>query len=166
MHIFFCVLFNLIIAASNIGKCQCRDFLRRSWYNFFQWGNIRYTTLHSPFFPKIWGFVLKKLLSIYDSKYSTSLATTFFHLTGNCWIPSRKTMRLLRRSTNRSIFWLLHKSGNADEPGRVPSIETNGSRKEQCLENMAGRVRLPILAFPSMSWPVLRHMAEHCHVGG
>ena len=42
-----------------------------------------------------------------------------------------KTMRLLRRSTNRSIFLLYHMSGNADEPGRVPSIETNGSRKEQ-----------------------------------
>ena len=32
-------------------------------------------------------------------------------------------MRLLTRSTNRSIFWLFHKSGNDDEPGRVPSIE-------------------------------------------
>ena len=36
---------------------------------------------------------------------------------------------------------------NANEPGRVPSIEKNGSRKEQRLESMAGRVRLPILAF-------------------
>ena len=45
------------------------------------------------------------------------------------------TIRLLRWSTNRSIFWLLHNSGNADEPGRVSSIETNGSRKEQRLES-------------------------------
>ena len=58
-----------------------------------------------------------------------------------------KTMRLLRRSTNRSIFWLLHKSGNADEPGPVPSIETNGSWKEQRLESTAGGVDLPFQRF-------------------
>ena len=38
-----------------------------------------------------------------------------------------KMMRLLRRSTNRTIFWLLHKSENAEEPSPVPSIETNVS---------------------------------------
>ena len=58
-----------------------------------------------------------------------------------------KVMRLLRRSRNRSIFWLLHKSGNADEPDRTPSIKTNGSRKEQRLEGTAGGVRSPISAF-------------------
>ena len=72
-----------------------------------------------------------------------------------------KTMHLLRWSTNRSIFWLLHKSGNADEPGRVPSIGTSGSRKEQRLESKERGVKPPILAFPSMSWPILRHVAEH-----
>ena len=46
---------------------------------------------------------------------------------------------------------LLHESGNADESGRVSSIKTNGSRKEQRLESMAGDVRFPISAFPSMS---------------
>ena len=48
------------------------------------------TTLLPPFIPKIWGFIDKKWLSIYDSKYCPSLATTFFHLSGNCRIPSRK----------------------------------------------------------------------------
>ena len=71
----------------------------------------------------------------------------------------------LRRSTNRSIFWLLHKSGNADEPSYAPSIETNSSRKEQRLESTASGVRLPISAFLSMSWPVLRNTAKHCHAG-
>ena len=37
---------------------------------------------------------------------------------------------LLRRSTNRSIFWLVQKSGNTDEPIRVPSMKTNASRKK------------------------------------
>ena len=62
-----------------------------------------------------------------------------------------KTMHLLRPSTNRSIFLLLRKSGNADEPGHVPSIETNGTRKEQRLESTAGRVGPSITAFSSMS---------------
>ena len=34
------------------------------------------------------------------------------------------------RSTNQSIFGLLNKTGDADEPGHVPSIKTNGRRKE------------------------------------
>ena len=67
-------------------------------------------------------------------------------------------MRLLRRPTNRFFFWLLYKSGNAAKPGRVPSIKTNGSRKEKRLESTAGRGRPPISAFPSMSWPVLLHV--------
>ena len=75
-------------------------------------------------------------------------------------------MRLLKRFTNRFIFCLLHNSRNVDEPGRVPSIEINGSRKEKRLENTAGGVRPPISAFPSMSWPVLWHVAEHCHAEG
>ena len=48
-----------------------------------------------------------------------------------------KTMRLLRRSTKRSIFRFLSKGGNANEPGCVPSIETNASRKKQRLEDTA-----------------------------
>ena len=75
-----------------------------------------------------------------------------------------KTMRLLRRSTNRSIFWLRHKSGNADEPGCVPSIETNSSRKEQRLESTKGAVRTPISTFPgSRVSPVLQHWNDRCH---
>ena len=66
---------------------------------------------------------------------------------------------------NRSIFLLLHNSGNADDPGRVLSIETNGSGKESSLENTAGGVRPPTTALPSISWPVLRHVAEHCDAG-
>ena len=67
----------------------------------------------SLFFPKIWGFILEKWLSIYDSKYSPSLST--------------------------------------DKSGRVPSIETEGIRKEQRLESTAASIRPPISAFPSMT---------------
>ena len=38
----------------------------------------------------------------------------------------------------------------------MPSIETNGSQKEQCLESTVGGVRPPILAFPSKPSPVLQ----------
>ena len=46
-----------------------------------------------------------------------------------------KTGHLLRLSTNRSNFLLLHKTGSA---GRVPLIETSDSQREQRLENTAG----------------------------
>jgi len=59
-----------------------------------------------------------------------------------------KTGHLLRISTNRSNFLLLHKTGSA---GRVPLIEISDSQREQRLENTAGGVGLPISTFPSMS---------------
>ncbi|GBP45053.1 Spermine synthase [Eumeta japonica] len=48
-----------------------------------------------------------------------------------------KTGHLLKRSTNRSNFLLLHKTGSAGQPGRVPLIETSDSPREQRLENTA-----------------------------
>ena len=60
-----------------------------------------------------------------------------------------KTGHLL--STNRSNFLLLHKTGSAGQPGRVPLIETSDSQREQRLENTAGGVGLRISTFPSMS---------------
>ena len=74
-----------------------------------------------------------------------------------------KTGHLLRLSTNRSNFLLLHKTGSAGQPGRVPLIETSDSQREQHLENTAGGVGLPISTFPSMSWPLSQHGVEHCH---
>ena len=41
-----------------------------------------------------------------------------------------KTGDLLRLSTNRSNFLLLHKTGSAGQPGRVPLIETSDSQRE------------------------------------
>ena len=49
-----------------------------------------------------------------------------------------KTGHLLRLSTNRSNFLLLHKTGSAGQPGRVPLIETSDSQSEQRLENKPG----------------------------
>ena len=57
--------------------------------------------------------------SLHNQKEIQFLAMIGYHL--------EKAMLLLRRSTNRFIIRLLHKSGNADEPGRVASIETNDS---------------------------------------
>ncbi|KYM79408.1 hypothetical protein ALC53_10136 [Atta colombica] len=62
-----------------------------------------------------------------------------------------KTGQLLRLSTNRSNFLLLHKTGSAGQPGRVPLIETSDSQREQRLENTAGGVGLPISTFPNIS---------------
>ena len=52
---------------------------------------------------------------------------------------------------NRSMYLLLHKNGNADKPGRVPSIETNGSNSNSTV----GGVRPPISVFPNRLLPVL-----------
>ncbi|KYM84223.1 hypothetical protein ALC53_05461 [Atta colombica] len=62
-----------------------------------------------------------------------------------------KIGHLLRLSTNRSNFLLLHKTGSADQPGRVPLIETSDSQREQRLENTAGGVGLSLSTFSSMS---------------
>ena len=45
---------------------------------------FRCKTLLLPFFHRIWGFILKKWLPIYDLKYCPTLGTTFFHLSDNC----------------------------------------------------------------------------------
>jgi len=103
------------------------------------------------FFSEIRGFIVKNWLYIYDSKYCPSLATTFSHLSGNVRIPREKIGHLLRLSTNRSNFLLLHKTGSAGQPSRVPLIETSDSQREQRLENTAGGVGFPISIFPSMS---------------
>ncbi|GFX87966.1 uncharacterized protein TNCV_4374311 [Trichonephila clavipes] len=62
-----------------------------------------------------------------------------------------KTGHLLKRSMNRSNFLLLHKTGTAGQPGRVPLIETSDNLREQGLKDTAGGVGLPISTFPSMS---------------
>ena len=85
------------------------------------------------------------------------------HLSGSVRIPRWKTGHLLKRFTNRSNFLLLHKTGSAGQPGRVPLIETSDSPSEPLLENTAGGVGLPISTFPSMSWPLSQHGVEHCH---
>jgi len=107
-----------------------------------------YNFASAVFFPKF--EALKNWLYIYDSKYCSSLATTFSHLSGS---ESRveKTGHLLKLSMNRSNYLLLHKIGSAGQTGRVPLIETSDSQREQRLENTAGGVGLPISTFPSMS---------------
>ena len=80
---------------------------------------------------------------------SPSLATTFSHFRVAYESRIEKTGHLLRLSTNRSNFLLLHKTGSAGQPGHVPLIETSDSQKEQRLENTADGVGLPNV--PSMS---------------
>ena len=71
---------------------------------------IKCTTLLPPFFLKIWGFILKKWLPIYDSKYCPSLATTFFYLFGNFRIPSRKK-KLVPRNAEHNLGTVNIRSG-------------------------------------------------------
>jgi len=105
------------------------------------------------FFSEIRGFIVKNWLYIYDSKYCPSLTTTFSLLIFRVAYESRveKTGHLLRLSTNRSNFLLLHKTGSDGQPARVPLIETSDSQREQRLENTADGVGLSISTFPSMS---------------
>jgi len=117
----------------------------------------------SVVFSEIRSFIVKNWLYIYNSKYCPSLVTTFSHLSGSVRIPRRKNCHLLKLSTNRSNFLLLHKTGSADQPGRMPLIEISDSQKEQRLENTADGVGLPISMFSSMSWPLSQHGVEHCH---
>ena len=144
----------------SITLCFCTAISTRCKY-------IRCTTVLPPFSPKFEALFFKNddLFMTQNTVRREPLLFSIF-LAIYCRIPSRKTIRLLRWSTNRSIFWLLHKSGNADEPGLVPSIETSCSWKKQLLESTTGGVRPPISTFPSMSWPVLWHVAEHCDAGG
>ena len=114
------------------------------------------------FFPEIRGFIVKNWLYIYDSKYCPSLATTFSHLSGSVWIPRRKNWSSFE-AIHEFNFLLLHKTGSAGQSGRVPLIETSDSQREQRLENTASVVGIPILTFPSISWPLSQHGVEHCH---
>ena len=60
---------------------------------------------------------------------------------------AEKTGHLLRLSTNRSNFLLLHKTGSAGQPGRVSLIEISDSQRKQRLENTAGGVGLSTFHF-------------------
>ena len=125
--------------------------LKYTWYLLVNFCVIKCTILLPPLFSEIRGFIVKNWLYIYDSKYCPSLATIFSHLSVAYECRIEKTGHLLRLSTNRSNFLFLHKTGSAGQPGRVPLIETSDSQREQCLENTAGEVGLPISMFPSMS---------------
>ena len=99
---------------------------------------IRCTTLFPPFFFRN--------LRLYCKKLVIHLWFKVLSIAGHYFLPSfvayescvEKTGHLLRLSTNRSNFLLLHKTGSDGQSGRVPLIETNDSQREQRLENTAG----------------------------
>ena len=76
-----------------------------------------------------------------------------------------KTDHLLKLSTNRSNFLLLHKTGNTDQPGRVPLIETSDSQREQRLENTAGgrTSHFNVFKYVLTTFTLDQHGVEHCH---
>ena len=131
----------------------CSLKVRRPYFikEYFSSKIILCTTLLPPFFSEIRGFIVKHWLYIYDSKYCPSLTITFSHLRVAYESGVEKIGHLLRLSTNRSNFLLLHKTGSAGQPGPVSLIETSDNQREQRLENTAGGVGLPISTFPSMS---------------
>jgi len=126
---------------------------------FFNY-NIRCTTLLPPFFFRNRGFIVKNWLYIYDSKHRWPLLSPIFRIAYEFRVEKTG---LLRLSTNRSNFLLLHKTGSVGQSGRVPLIETSDSQREQRLENTTGGVGLPISTFPSKSWPLSQRGVEHCH---
>ena len=126
---------------------------------------IKCTTLLPPFFFRNSRLYCKKLVihlcpSIQSIVHRWPLLSPIFRVAYESRVE--KTSHLLRLSTNRSNFLLLHKTGSVGQPGRVPLIETSDSQREQRLENMAGGVELSISTFPSMSWPLSQHGVEHC----
>ena len=74
----------------------------------------------SAVFLKIWGFILKKWLPIYDSKYCPSLATTFFRFLTIVGYYLEKTMHLHDLPFQRfqvclKGMWYLRKVANSYE---------------------------------------------------
>jgi len=92
-------------------------------YIYYIYIYIRCTALLPPSSSDIRGFIVKNWLYIYDSKYCPSLAITFSHLSGSDESRIEKTVHLLRWSTYRFNFWLLHKNINAGQLSRVPLVE-------------------------------------------
>ena len=100
------------------------------------------------FFSEIRGFIVKICYTFtIQSVHRWPLLSPIFRVAYESRVE--KTGHLLRLSTNRSNFLLLHKTGSSSQPGRVPLIETSDSQREQRLENTAGGVGLPISTFPS-----------------
>jgi len=105
--------------------------------NFWYW---EYKLIRSVFFVFKNAFISKwrnrsiKVLS---------LLTTFFHLSGNFRIPSRK---------NDSSLEASQFSISAKEVNRwlAASFGTTSNQKEQCPENMASAVKHSIWAFPNI----------------
>ena len=77
-------------------------------------------------------------------KYCPSLPTTFSHLSGNFWIPSRKNDSSLEAIQFWNHFRFLRKKWTGDLPNRAASFATTNNQKEQCPENIAGAVKHPI----------------------
>ena len=75
-----------------------------------------------------------------------------------------KAGHLLRLSTNRSNFLLLHKTGSARQPGRVPLIETSDSQRKQRLENMADGVGLPISKYVLTTFATWGRALSSCKI--
>ena len=63
----------------------------------------------------MYGFILEKLLPIYDSKYCSLLSTTSFHFSGDCRIPSQG---------NDGSFEAIHESMESTAGMVSPSIST------------------------------------------
>ena len=76
-----------------------------------------------------------------------------------------RMLHLLRLSTNQPNFLYFYMMRNAAQIGHASSIEISGNQKEQCLVNMAGRVKLPTWVFPNRFWPAPQHVDEPYHAG-
>lgn len=77
-----------------------------------------------------------------------SIGPRFLHIfpifRADCGFPAKRTVRFFRRSICRAIFEHLRNYRSAAQQMRVPSMRTNGNRKEPSLESTAGGVGCPI----------------------
>jgi len=104
------------------------------------------------------GFIVKKLLNVFYSKYFSRLATTFSHLSGSIPIPRRISRHLLRstypqiNSFPNILIW------RKIPLSRISSIGTNSNQTGQYQESTVVGVGLPISAIPSLCFDSLYGM--------
>jgi len=120
-------------------------------------------SISSRCFCKNCGFIMKKLCTVFYSKYCPSLLFLIFLAAYE--FCAERTWHLLRLSTNRPIFWYLHMKRTSVWIDRVSSLRTRGNQTGQYQESRAGGVGLSISAFPSLFWWSVRHEIEYCNAG-
>ena len=119
------------------------------------------TNKFPPFFNKKLRIYCERTAHNVLFKVMTTASHYFFHFSDSMWIPRRKnasSFEAIQSSIFGIFIW-------CEVLRQASSIGTSDSRKEQCLENTADGVELPIWMFLSRFWPAPQHVVEHYHAG-